>query len=114
MTREDVLTIYDGLIAGHSDLRRKGKANAYTALNGNMFSFVGPDAELCIRLSKEDIARYGINFDASPVIRYGSVMNGYVAVSEALLRDPDELSLWFDRSVEFARALPVKATTKKK
>ena len=112
MTRDDVIAIYDTLIARHDGLTRKGKANAYTAMNGNMFSFVGPDGELCIRLSKDDIAAYGETHSNAPVIRYNSVMHGYVAVSEALLGQPDELADWFARSVAFARSLKPKPTKK--
>ncbi len=114
MTRDDVVAIYDRLLAAHPELRRKGKTTAYTAMNGNMFSFVGPDGEMCLRLSKEDIAAYGADWDAAPVIRYNSVMHGYVAVSEALLAQEDALTDWFARSVGFARTLKPKPTTKKK
>lgn len=114
MEREDVIAVYDRLIAAFPDLKRKGKASAYTAMNGNMFSFVGPDAEMCLRLSKDDIVLYGEVHDASPVIRYNSVMNGYVAVSEQLLRDEASLATWFAKSVSFAQTLKPKPTKKKK
>ena len=112
--RNAVLAIYDRLLSAHPSLVRKGKANAYTALNGNMFSFVGPDGEMCLRLSKDDIAAFGAQHDNAPVIRHNSVMNGYVAVAQSLLDDETELADWFDRSVQFARTLKPKATTRKK
>ena len=112
MTRDDVIAIYDLLIAQHAGLKRKGKASAYTAVNGNMFSFVGPDGEMCIRLSKPDIATYGTTYSNAPVIRYNSVMNGYVAVPEALLNDLPALQDWFARSVAFAQTLKPKPTKK--
>lgn len=113
MDRDTVIAIYDRLIAGHEGLARKGKANAYTAVNGNMFSFVGPDGEMCIRLSKDDIATYGADYPNDPVIRYNSVMNGYVAVPETLLRNEPVLTDWFGKSVAFARTLKPKPTKKK-
>lgn len=113
MDHREVIAIYDRLIAQHDEVERKGKANAYTAINGNMFSFVGPDAEMCLRLSKENVALFGAEHDASPVIRHNAVMRGYVAVSKGLLRDEEELSLWFSRAVSDARALPAKPTKKK-
>ena len=113
MDRDAVIAIYDRLIAGHDGLARKGKANAYTAVNGNMFSFVGPDGEMCIRLSKDDIAAFGEDHANDPVIRYGSVMQGYVAVPDALLADEAALANWFARSVAFANALKPKPTKKK-
>ncbi len=112
MDRDTVIAIYDRLIAVHDGLTRKGKANAYTAMNGNMFSFVGPDAEMCIRLSKDDIAAYGEVYANDPVIRYNSVMNGYVAVPDALLNDEPTLAEWFAKSVGFAQTLKPKPTKK--
>ncbi|MEY1556618.1 hypothetical protein AB3Y40_13380 [Yoonia sp. R2331] len=114
MDRDTVIAIYDRLIAAHPDLVRKGKTSAYTAMNGNMFSFVGPDCEMCLRMSKDDIADYGADWDASPVIRHNAVMNGYVAVSDALLADEVALAAWFSRSVAFAGTLKPKPTKKKK
>lgn len=114
MKRDDVIAVYDRLIAVFPELKRKGKATAYTAMNGNMFSFVGPDAEMCLRLSKDDIVLFGETHDASPVIRYNSVMNGYVAVSEHLLQDEAALAKWFEKSVSFAQTLKPKPTKKKK
>ena len=112
--RNAVLAVYDRILADHPQLKRKGKASAYTAVNGNMFSFVGPDGEMCIRLSKDDIAAFGVGHDNSPVLRYNSVMNGYVAVSQALLDDEAALSMWFAKSVAFAENLKPKPTTQKK
>lgn len=112
MDRANVIAIYDRLIAQHDGLARKGKTTAYTAVNGNMFSFVGPDGEMCIRLSDEDRAAYGVDHSNDPVIRYNSVMHGYVAVSNALLQAEDSLALWFAKSVAFANGLKPKPTKK--
>ncbi len=78
-----------------------------------MFSFVGPDAEMCIRLSQKDIAAYGDNNPNDPVIRYGSVMNGYVGIPDAPLLDEPQLVEWFAKSVGFDRGLKPKPTKKK-
>lgn len=112
--RSAVIAIYDRLLAGHPDLVRKGKTTAYTAVNGNMFSFVGPDGQMCLRLSKDDIVTFGAEWDASPVIRHNATMKGYVAVSPSLLAKEAELATWFARSVAFAQTLKAKPTTKKK
>lgn len=112
MDRAAVIAIYDRLISLHPGLTRKGKATAYTAVNGNMFSFVGPDGEMCIRLSKADIAAYGEVYAHAPVIRYNSVMKGYVAVPPALLADGEALAVWFAKSVAFAGTLKAKPSKK--
>lgn len=112
LDRNDVIAVYDRLLADHPHLTRKGKATAFTAINGNMFSFVGPDSEMCIRLSERDIEVYGQSHDARPVIRYNSVMKGYVAIPRELLEDKAGLADWFAKSVAFAQTLKPKATRK--
>ena len=112
MTRDDVIEIYDRLIAAHPDLKRKGAKSAYTALNGNMFSFVDAAGLLAIRLSKEDKADYNATHDPDPVIQYNATMNGYVKVTPALLANEAALADWFAKSVDFGRNLPPKPTRK--
>lgn len=113
MTRDDVVELLGRLAARHDDLKVKGKASAYLAINGNMFAFVDGSGELCMRLSKEDRAAYAeAGHDASDVIRYNSVMRDYVAVSPELVADEAGVKDWFERSVGFARALKPKPTKK--
>ena len=50
--RDRVIEIYESLAAGFAGVKVKGKKTRYTALNGNMFSFVAGDGVLCIRLSE--------------------------------------------------------------
>ncbi len=114
MDRAGLIALYDCLIRPHDGVARKGKKTPYTALNGNMFSFVDPEDRLCIRLSQEDRAAWAQAWPDDPVMQYGRVMRGYVTVPEALLADEDELAGWFSRSVEGARALKPKPTRRKK
>lgn len=114
MTLDAVLAIYDRLIDTHDGVARKGKTTAYTSMNGNMFSFVGPDAEMCLRLSEADITAFGAGHSADPVIRHNSVMKGYVAVSDELLANDAELASWFAKSVAHAGTLKPKPTRKPK
>ena len=107
MTRDEVLALYDRLIAGHEGLSRKGKAMPYTSVNGNMFGFVDAEDRLCFRLSPAD--RPGFP-DTSDVLQYGRVMKDYVAVPDALLADEAALAAWFARSVDYARGLKPKPT----
>ena len=43
---QDVLDLYDRLIATQPDVQRKGATVPYTWLNGHMFSFLTPDGHL--------------------------------------------------------------------
>lgn len=111
--RDEIIAIYDRLIAAFPTLKRKGKATAYTAINGNMFTFVDAGG-MNLRISKEDIVEYGRAYSADPVVRHNRVMNGYIAVSNELLSDEVELKQWFARAVTFAETLKSKPVKKKK
>ena len=113
MEREQVVALLTKFASGHEDLKVKGKASAYLAINGNMFAFVDGSGEFCCRLSKEDRAAYAdAGFDASDVIRYNSVMRDYVVIPDALLSDTPKAQAWFERSVTYARSLKPKPTKK--
>lgn len=102
------LDAYEALIAALPGIERKGKKNPYTAINGNMFSFLASDGTICIRLSDADRKVFAETYDALPVVQYGAVMKGYVAVPDALLADPHGLSTYSEKSVTYARSLKPK------
>ena len=47
---QDVLDLYNRLIATQSDVQRKGASMPYTSVNGHMFSFLTADGHLALRL----------------------------------------------------------------
>jgi len=112
--RDRVIEIYQGLVAEYDDLKIKGKKSAYTATNGNMFSFVDPEGLFCIRLSRDDKAAFEAEHGTGDVIQYGAVMRGYVPVPVEMLEDAPAMASLFANSVINARALKPKPTTKKK
>ncbi len=112
--REAVLEIYDRLIAAHAGLSRKGAKMPYTAMNGNMFTFVDPDGVMALRFSDADLDAFRAAFDVGEVRQYGAVMRGYAPVPEALFADPAALAAWFARSVANAKTLKPKPTKKPK
>jgi hypothetical protein len=103
---------YATLTRTHWDIPIKGKANPYTSMNGNMFSFLSKEGEICLRLSKANQTAYWEGHRGEPVKQYGSVMRGYVALSQEVLNDPDLRTHWFDQCLADAEALPVKPTKK--
>ncbi len=111
--RKDVLELYREIVADHDGITVKGKKTAYTAMNGNMFSFVDPAGTLCVRLSKEDKAAYEAEFGTGDVIQYGAVMRGYVPVVGAVLADGAALRALFAKAVKHAETLKPKATKRK-
>ena len=114
MKREAVLVVYREIVAGTDGVEIKGKKTAYTAINGNMFSFVDAAGLMCIRLGKDDKAAFEAKHGTRDVIQYGAVMRGYVPVPVALLGDRAALRAVFALSVANARTLRPKPTTKKK
>ncbi|MDJ0641357.1 MAG: TfoX/Sxy family protein [Erythrobacter sp.] len=106
------LSRYEEIVAEYPDLKVKGKANRYTAMNGNMFSALQKDGTLTVRLSETDKKAYNEEHGTSDVISYGSVMRGYVYVTPEIWNDDAALRALFKRCVEHAQTLKPKPTRK--
>ena len=111
MTYDETLTLYREL-AAKFDVVVKGKANPYTSMNGNMFSFLDKDGVLCLRLSKPGQAEFRDTHGGGPVMQYGSVMKDYVAVPEAMLADVAAMAEAFGACLDHAKTLKPKPTKK--
>lgn len=98
--------------AGSSGSEVKGAKNPYTSRNGHMFSFLGADGTMALRLPDDRQEEFMAAYDSGPVTQYGSVMRGYVSVPEELLVDTETIASWFDRSFEWIGTLPPKPTKK--
>lgn len=107
------VALYDRLIATSLGIERKGAANPYTAVNGNMFTLLHQSSTLAIRLpegKREEVLKKHKTklFEA-----YGAVMQEYVTVPDSLLKDAKELGKYLEASYEYAKTLKPKATKKK-
>jgi hypothetical protein len=105
--------IYEKLVAAHPGMERKGAANPYTAVNGNMFTLLHQSDRLAIRLPEKQRAEFLKKYKTTLFEAYGSVMPEYVAVPEALMRKPKELEKWMGTSFAYAKGLKPKASKKK-
>lgn len=105
--------LYDKLIATIPDLERKGDANPYTSLNGNMFTLLH-QSRLAIRLPEEEREKFLKKYKTTLFEAYGTVMKEYVAVPDDLLPKTSELKKYLDLSYTYAKALKPKPTPKKK
>jgi TfoX/Sxy family transcriptional regulator of competence genes len=105
--------LYDKLIATIPDIERKGDANPYTSLNGNMFTLLH-QSRLAIRLPEKEREKFLTKYKTTLFEAYGTVMKEYVAVPDALLRKTSELKKYLDLSYAYAKTLKPKPTTKKK
>ncbi|MEM9550487.1 MAG: hypothetical protein AAGA05_04885 [Pseudomonadota bacterium] len=102
------IDVYRALVARFFDAEVKGKANPYTSINGNMYSFLDKAGTVCLRLPKDAIQTYQEAFGTGPVTQYGSVMREYVALPHELLRSPDDLADVFAVCRQHALDLPAK------
>jgi len=110
----DRVALYDKLIATHPEIERKGAANPYTSLNGNMFTLLHNSQSLAIRLPEEQREQFLKKYKTTLFEAYGCVMKEYVAVPDSLLGETKELEKYLAASYEYAKTLKPKATSKKK
>lgn len=104
---------YRTVVEGFPDIEVKGKANPYTSMNGNMFSFLDKTGLLCLRLSEAERIEFVEVYDTEPVEQYGAIMKEYVAVPDRLASDMAQLHDWFEKCIAHAASLPVKATKRR-
>jgi hypothetical protein len=105
--------LYDKLIATHPEIERKGAANPYTSLNGNMFTLLHDSSRLAIRLPEDARVEFLQRYKTTLFEAYGAVMKEYVSVPEALLKNTKELQKYLEMSYEYVKTLKPKPTKKK-
>jgi hypothetical protein len=109
----DKVALYDQLIASIPELKRKGAANPYTSLNGNMFTLLHQSRSLAIRLPEYRRREFLKKHKTTLFKAYGATMEEYVAVPDALLSNTKELQKYLAASYEYAKMLKAKPTRKK-
>jgi TfoX/Sxy family transcriptional regulator of competence genes len=108
----DKVALYDQLIATNPKIERKGDANPYTSLNGNMFTLLH-QSRLAIRLPEDEREKFLKKYKTTLFEAYGTVMKEYVAVPDDMLENTKDLKKYLDLSYEYAKTLKPKPTTKK-
>ncbi len=109
MTYGEARTAYEAAAAA-AGLTVKGKANRYTSMNGNMFTFIDPTGLVAIRLDDAARAAFEAEHGPSAVIQYGKTMRGYVGLPPALVADPVVLADLVAKSAAHAATLKAKPT----
>ena len=112
-TPSEKVALYDKLIATNPKIERKGAANPYTSWNGNMFTLLHQSRSLAIRLPAHQREQFLKKYKTTLFEAYGAVMQEYVAVPDALLKNTSELESYLESSYEYARTLKPKPTKKK-
>src|ERR1700729_1730110 len=88
------VALYEKLLATRPDVERKGDANPYTSLNGNMFTLLHQSETLAIRLPAEEREKFLKKYKTTLFEAYGAVMKEYVRVPEALFKNTTELKMY--------------------
>ena len=109
----DKVVLYDRLIATNPNIERKGDANPYTSLSGNMFTLLH-QSRLAIRLPEDEREKFLKKYKTGLFEAYGAVMKEYVAVPDGLLARTGELKKYLEMSYEYAKTLKPKPTRKKR
>jgi hypothetical protein len=105
---------YEALVATNPGVERKGATVPYTALNGNMFSYLSKEGKLALRLPTEAREGFLKKYKARLCSAYGVVQPEYVEVPDALLAKTSELKRYFDASFQYVSTLKPKPVSKKK
>lgn len=113
-TYQNTVELYRNLAQIHLDDAVKGKANPYTSLNGNMYSFLDKTDTICIRLSSDDRKDFMQAHGLDPVMQYGSVMKEYVSLPDDVLANEAALKAILLQCKTYAADLPIKARKKSK
>ncbi|MEO1053583.1 MAG: hypothetical protein AAFX87_23310 [Bacteroidota bacterium] len=105
---KEKLKMYDELIEKCPRFERKGKTMPYTSANGYMFSLLNKAGEVGIRFSKEVQEKYMKQLDTTFYKSYGSTMQGYILIPEALLADLDKVAEYLNESYDYVMTLEPK------
>lgn len=100
--------IYEKLVATIPGIERKGDANPYTSVNGNMFTLLLQSSTLGIRLPADKRQEFLKKHKTTLLEAYGTVMKEYVKVPDSLLKNTRELQKYFAASYEYAKTLKPK------
>jgi hypothetical protein len=114
---EDTLAAYERIIMKFKDVERKGATMPYTSVNGHMFSFIGADGMLALRLPESQHEEFIRKHKTKLCEAHGVVMKEYVAVPGELLQDEAKMTGYFKDSYDYVRSLkpkPTKSVAKKK
>jgi hypothetical protein len=104
----DRLQLYEKLIATLPEIERKGDVHPYTAINGNMFTYLDQSGTMGLRLAKEDVEAFLAKYKTTLFESYGVVKKDYVTVPATLLEKTGELKKYLVKSVAYVKTLKPK------
>ncbi len=108
----DKLAAYSKLISCFPELERKGAAMPYTAVNGNMFSFLDKDGMLGLRLPEKERNEFLKKHKTILCEAHGTVLKEYVLVPDKLFLNTEKIENYFRMSYDYVMALKPKPSKK--
>lgn len=108
----DKLTFYAALIDTHSEIEMRGNTSPYTSVNGHMFSILGKEGKLGLRLPQKERERFLKRLNTKLHEAYGKVMKEYARVPDDLLADTKTLQPYLAISYNYTKNLTPKPTKK--
>jgi hypothetical protein len=109
----DKVALYEQLVTTNPEVELKGATHPYTALNGNMFSYLHPSGSMALRLPADEREKFLKKYNTTLFEAYGVIQKEYVTVPEALLKNTNELKKYFHLSWQYAQALKPKPAKKR-
>ena len=110
----ETLAQYDRAITAVPGLERKGANNPYTAINGNMSSYLHPRGQVALRLPAPAREQFMAECATTLFEAYGVIQKEYVTVPAGLLADAVAMTPWLRESVAYVSGLKPKPTKKGK
>ena len=110
----EIAALYDKLVASIPEIERKGAGMPYTSYNGNMFSYLGKDGKMALKLPEKEREAFIKKYKTSLHKAYGIIQKEYVTVPEKLLEKTAELKKYLEISYEHAKTLKAKPSKKSK
>lgn len=104
----EVLELYEKLIAELPGVERKGKTMPYTSVNGNMFSFLDKEGRMSLRLPVDVRNELIEKYKTELSVQHGRLMKEYVLIPEPLLADSEKLVHYFESGHQYTSALKPK------
>lgn len=108
MTASNVTRVYDALVNAFPAVERKGKTMPYTSVNTYMFSFVGKEGNIALRLSPDDMQECIQQYGATVMMQHGRVMKDFICVSDDMMAEMNILKKYFQRSLDHTNTLKPK------
>ena len=94
------------------EMELKGRNMWYTSMNGNMYTYMGKEGIVGIRLGKEEYNAFRERFQVGDLKSHGAVMKEYVPIPQELFEDTETLKRYMEMTHDYAKTLPPKPTKK--